>query len=372
MQIIKKQEKIGNILFAIAIILELIIMVAGHSAFNLPYSGRIAQFAFILFGCKILSTEYSKKQWAVIVMLGILGAISYFTCGDEYVLRAIVMVTAAKDIDVNKTFKIVFTALIVGTLLIVLTSLVGIGGEMIETRDFGRGGIETRWKFGFSHANNIHDVLWYLTSIYLFIKGKTTKWKDYVIITALNLSLFAFTVSRNGLLATQILVCACAFFRYLPKMQEKLWPYLLGLLGLVLCIFFTFLGGLYCINNNELMRFFDRIFTGRLEMVWEYAPVASWEWFPDGRQLLYIDNGFVTLLFCYGIVIGVGYWLLNIYAGYLFYKEKNGIGLAILVTTIFVTFMEASFVINTSVLCNPLLLFLFDRWYRNREVEKVA
>ena len=79
----------------------------------------------------------------------------------------------------------------------------------------------------------------------------------------------------------------------------------------------------------------------------------------------------MTLLFFYGIVIGVGYWLLNIYAGYLFYKEKNGIGLAILVTTIFVTFMESSFVINTSVLCNPLLLLLFDRWYKNKEVEKL-
>ena len=58
MQIIKKKEKIGNILFTTAIILELLIMMTDYSAITLPLRGRIAQLAFVLFGCKILTTKY--------------------------------------------------------------------------------------------------------------------------------------------------------------------------------------------------------------------------------------------------------------------------------------------------------------------------
>lgn len=363
MQIIKKKEKIGNILFTTAIILELLIMMTDYSAITLPLRGRIAQLAFVLFGCKILTTKYSKKQWIVIILLGILGCVSYFTCDEEYVLRAIVMVFAAKDIDLLKTVKIIWAGTLLGTLLIIGLSITGIMGELAEVRNFGRGLVETRWKFGFSHANNIHDILWYVTALFLLIKGKTCNWKHYVLITFLNVGLFFFTISRNGLLATEMLVLACAFFHYFPAFQEQEWPYCLGVAGLAACIVLTLLGGMYCAAHTEYLNTIDRLLTGRLEMVWEYAPASSWKWFPEARSLSYVDNGFASILFYYGILIGVGYWILILYMIYRFYREKNGIGLVILITTIFITFMESTFIFSVSLLCNPLYLLLFDNWY---------
>ncbi len=370
MQIIKNKEKIGNILFTIAILLEVLIMMTDYSAITLPLRGRVAQLAFVLFGCKILTTEYSKKQWIVIILLGILGCVSYFTCDEEYVLRAIVMVLAAKDIDVKKTIQIVLVGTLAGTVLIIGLSCVGLLGKLVDVKDFGRGGVETRWKFGFSHANNIHDILWYVTALYVFIKGKSCNWKHYIGITVLNVGLFFFTVSRNGLIATQLLIFACAFFHYFPKTQKRVWPYGFGMLGLAACIVLTLLGGLYCAACTEYLNTLDRVLTGRLEMVWEYAPASSWKWFPEDRSLSYVDNGFASVLFSYGIIIGVAYWILMLYILYKFYKEENGIGLAILVTTIFVTFMESTFIFSVSLLCNPLYLLLFDGWFQLRKTDR--
>ena len=62
MQLIKNKEKIGNILFVAAIVIEVVIMMTDHmSSFTIPLRGRFAQLAFVLFGCKILTTKYTKK-----------------------------------------------------------------------------------------------------------------------------------------------------------------------------------------------------------------------------------------------------------------------------------------------------------------------
>ena len=56
MQIIKNKEKIGNYLFFIGILLELIVMVTDHVSFmELPFRGRFTHVAFVLLGIKILS-----------------------------------------------------------------------------------------------------------------------------------------------------------------------------------------------------------------------------------------------------------------------------------------------------------------------------
>ena len=367
MQIIKRQEKVGNILFSLAILLELLIMMTDQVGYTLPLRGRIAQLAFVLFGCKILTTRYSMKQWVVIAIIGILGCISYLTCREEYVLRAAVMVLSAKDIDVKRVLKLILYTMAGVTLTMMILSLTGIHGELIDVRHFGRGGVESRWKFGFSHPNNIHDNLWYMTACYLLIRGRKADWKDYAVITAMNVGLFILTVSRNGFLATQILVCACAFFRYLPKTEKQLWPYITGLIDLVACLFLTVKAGTLCSAYDPFYSRIDRLLTGRMEMVWEFAPVSSWTWFPGSRSLSYVDNGFAAVFYSYGIVIGMGYLMVMLYLFYRVYREQNGVKLAVLVTTIFVTFMESTYVLNVSLLYNLILILLFNAWYMGKE-----
>ena len=370
MQLIKKKEKLGNILFLIAILLELLIMMTDHSAITLPLRGRVAQLAFVLFGCKILTTDYSKIQWIFIILIGIIGSISYFTCGDEYVLRAALMVIAAKDIDLNKTGKIILWGTLAGTIVIMLLSLFGILGNAVDIRDFGRGMEESRWCLGFSHANNVHDIFWFITALYLLIYQKKCNWKHYVILTLMNLVLFYFTASRNGVLVAQMMIIGCALLHYFPVWNKRVLFYILTILGLTASMFFTVLAGLRGIERSRFVYYCDRLLTGRMEMVWEYAPVSGWELFPGPRSILHVDNGFATLFAGYGIVIGVCFVALIIYMIYYMYKKQNGIAVVFLATVIFVTFMESTFIFNVSLLCNPLYFLLFNEWYHAGKVKR--
>lgn len=368
MQIINNREKIGKALFTTGLIIELMVMVAEHSSFvEIPFVGRLTHVAFFLFCLKILMTRYTKFQYVMILFGGILGAVSYITCNDEYVIRAAVFIFASREIELKKLVEVVLYTMLIGTLVIIGTACVGIAGDMKMVADFGRGGIETRYIMGFSHANNLHDMLWYLLALLVLCKHEKIDWKGYVFLSVLNIVLFMFTVSRNGMIATQLLVIACAMIKYIPILKEIMLPYILGGIGLILCLWMTWLGGKYGAVNSSLTAFLDRFLTNRLEMIWEFAPISSWKIFPEARELFYVDNGFATLFFHYGYVVGVIYVVMLLFMLYCLYKRKDGVGLCVLVTAIFVTFIETTFIFNTSLLCNVVLVVMMDRWYCNKE-----
>lgn len=369
MQIIKKKERIGNILFVIGILIELLVMVTDHSSFiELPFRGRFTHVAFALFCMKILFTHYTWGQWGLMIAGGVLGTISYMTCGDEYVIRTVALIFAAKDIEIKKTLQIIFYGMAIGTAVIIISALLGLAGNIKAVADFGRNGIETRYVLGFNHANNLHDVIWYLLSLFLLLTHKKWNWKHYLLATAGNVGLFLLTASRNGFIAVQLLLIACVAIRYFPKLKQMKFPYVLGGIGFFLCLWLTWLGGKYGAVNSKLAAFFDRFLTGRLEMIWEYAPISAWNIFPEGRELLYVDNGFASLFFHYGYVVGAAYLILLFGMLFWLYKKQDAVGLCVFVTAIFITFMETTFIFNTSLLCNMVLIVVMLCWHHNQEV----
>lgn len=368
MQIIKNKEKIGNVLFAIGVLVELLVMVTDHSSFiELPFRGRFTHVAFAIFCIKILFTHYTKIQWAILAASGILGAVSYLTCGDEYVIRAVVFIFAAKGIELKKVLQMILYGMLLGTLLNVVLSLLGIAGEIKTVADFGRGGIETRYILGFNHANNLHDVAWYIMAVALLLTHKKWNWKYYLLATIGNIGLFFLTASRNGMIAIQLLIISCFLIKYFPKLKQMRFPYVLGGIGLGICLWMTWLGGAYGAVNSKLAAFFDKFLTNRLEMIWEYAPISAWKLFPEGRELMYVDNGFATLFFHYGYVVGIAYIAFLVYMLFHLYKKKDGIGLCVFATAIFVTFIETTFIFNTSLLCNVALIVIMLCWHSNQE-----
>ena len=369
MQIIKNKEKIGNILFIVGVFLELLVMITDHSSFmELPFRGRFTHVAFALFCVKILFTHYTKVQWGILLASGALGAVSYLTCGDEYIIRTVVFIFAAKGIELKKILWMILYGMLLGTVLNVALSFLGIAGEVKVTAHYGRGDLETRYMMGFNHANNLHDVIWYLLVTVLLLTHKRWNWKHYLLATAGNMGLFFLTVSRNGMIAVQLLLISCFLMKYFPRLREMRFPYILGGFGLTICLWMTWLGGAYGAVNSKLAAFFDKFLTNRLEMIWEYAPISAWKLFPEGRELMYVDNGFATLFFHYGYIVGFAYIALLVYMLYWLYKNKNGIGLCVLVTTIFVTFIETTFIFNISLLCNVALIVVMLCWQGNQEV----
>ncbi len=369
MQIIKGKEKIGNILFIIGISLELLVMLTGHCSWiTLPYSGRIVQAAFILFGCKVLFTRYEKRDLIVIFILGILGVISYLTLHDEYVIRAVMLIAAAKDIDDNRIVKIIFYSSLAATIFIVVMALLGIRGQIMDVRDYGRGGVEARWCMGFNHANNVHCMYWYLTVLFLYMKKNACKIWWYIVILAGDVGLYILTASKTGLIATALVVIAMAVCDKCPVIKQKKWPYIAGVASVVACIAMTILGAAYG-NANAVSRFLDKFLNQRLNMCHDIAYIGDWKLFPGAREMeKIVDNGMGNFVYTYGIVMALVMIGAIVYLIIGAYKERNALLLVIVVTYTYVWFMESSFAINTSLLCTIMYIMLFNRWNKQSEL----
>ena len=358
-QLIKGKESIAQVVFTVAIVLELVVMMTDHLAsWTLPYRGRVTHVAFVLFCVKILMTRYDLKQAGVAALAGMLGVISYCTCKDEYVIRAVVFVAAAVGVDAKRNLKIILWGASIGSAIIILLSLFGICGKVVDVRHYGRGMVEARYCLGFNHANNVHDMLWYIISLYLLLRRDKTKWYEYLIMLAVNIGLYVLTVSRTGFITTMIVVLGALAVRYISFVRNGLITYIVCLGALAASVALTIYGSMYNIGERKFVAIVDRILTGRLEMLTEHANFKEWELFPASRTAELVDNGFSFMTYGYGTAIGLLLVIEILIKIILLIHRRDSLAAVVFTGAILVTFMEATFVINVSLLCNMVLIII--------------
>lgn len=358
MQLIKKQERLGDIVFYLGIAIHLLIMVVGYGEWSMPYAGRLMQVAFALFCLKILVTCYTKTEWAVMIVLGIVGALSYLSTGNEYVVSVAVMIFAAKNTDMRRVCKWIWMLAVLFTIGTAILSLCGIGGIPVDIRDYGRGGVEARWCLGFGHANNIHGTLWYIVALMGYLFFDKMDWRHYLALAIGNFVLFYFTVSKGGMLAVFLVVIALVLLRYIKPLMNMGWIYICGVLGTVGVFVLSLVSVSVEWNRSSILLLLDRIFTGRINLAYQHAHISTWRMLASAGEFGdTVDNGWVTVFFNYGYVIGIVFFLFHLYLFYRTYKEKNGVLLTILLTCVFYTFMETTYTMNdVYLLSNPAYL----------------
>ncbi len=371
-QIIKNKERLGCILFEIGVVLELLVMMTDSASWTLPLRGRITQVAFALFVIKILMTKYNMRQVILGGIAGIIGVASYLTCHEEYVIRAVIFVVAAIGIDLELTLKIIFWGMLVCTLVIVALALLGIRGEIKDVRDYGRGGaIEARYCLGFNHANNVHSVLWYLMALMIMRFKDKLNALHYLLMAVLSVGLYVLTLSRTGLMATLVILILGAAARYISGRGDTTVKSIeadrtvraidiLGaigsLLALALSLAITIRSGSSFPYTSDFMYKLDRVLTGRVEMVWEHTPLSEWGFFPPGRSAEFVDNGFAVIGYTYGYIVLALLIASIIYASVCLCRKHLIYAQIVLLSAIMLTFMEATFIFNVSLLCNMLLI----------------
>lgn len=368
MQIIKNRERIGAIAFQIGFLIELLIMVTDHAAtWTIPYRGRLAQIAFVLFCIKIVTTYYSPKQWMWIVSLGIIGIISYYTSLDEYVIRLMVMVIATKNEDIDQMAKITLVALSAAALIIIVLSFIGIGGKVVDIREYRYGIIEARYCLGFNHANNLHGVLWYTSLLYLYIMNKKRNIINIFAILAINFGLTMLTRSRTGFLIISLM---CIIFGILYWTKSRIVVYILRIItqvSLLLSIALTIFAATSNVWSSKLYKLMDRLMSSRMQVIYDHANIHDWILFSGPREGFYLDNGYAKLFYIYGIIVAIAYttWLIMLTVKVSLDEESEI--LIIVLTSILMILMESSFIINISLLCAPLIIVSPILWRDSSE-----
>lgn len=311
-------SKIAYYCFYLAVIAEVLIVLVDKSAYTNPIEGRLFQITFLLFFIKTCLTKYSKKEYLTIALFLLLGAVSYFVTERNEIVRMVMFVAACKDIDMKKCLKMVFYMTLTGCVAIILLSIVGIGGAVSLTQDYGRGSVETRYTLGMGHPNALQCMVWALTVLGLYLYGEKLRWYSYLCLLAVNLFFFLLTDSKTGMLVALFSIFYAGIMRFVKSDKIKKYFSVAGLLATVGSIVLSVVAAAsahhvynydWSIDRGQVPAFFkklDLLLTGRMRTLtendgWE-GTIRTWSLFSEPDNIYYFDMGWVRLFYWYGII----------------------------------------------------------------------
>lgn len=355
-------EKIGLWLLYFSVTLEIIIVIIDKSNYTNPLEGQLFRITFLLAAGKALCTKYSLKEWAAMVLFGILGLISYKVTGRNEILRIVVFVAACKGTDVKRLLKYVFYLTTAGCLLLVFLSVTGIYGGLALETDFGRGYRQVRYCLGLGHPNALHCMFMMLVLLWLYLYHEKVEWYGYLVLLGMNYGLYLLTDSNTGMLITACGIIGGAIMYFLKRLKEKKWPYVAGALLLLACVGFSVMAadaGLARPGEaetadqrkfgNPLVQAAEEHLNGRIidlhyGSIRREGTTATWSMFSRPENQNYFDMGIVRIFYWYGVIPGSICILLLLALLRQLYKEKDGMGLVMVSVLAVYTVVEAHLV----------------------------
>ena len=364
----EKMNKIGNLCFWIALVIESVIVMIDKSAYINPWEGKLFRLTFVLFCIKIITTQYSKKEWIAIAIAGILVSISYLVNDKDEAVRVAVFVISCKNIDVKRILKVVLGITLAGSAILFVLAASGTFGAMTMTANFGRGPfpgiVETRYCFGMGHPNAFQCMMYMMTVLCLYIYVDKMKWYHFVLLFLINAMTYHYTDSNTAMLVIGATIIGAAIMKYVPMLKNLKWIYWLSAAFVLTLVIFSAVGS-YTGRETQFMYDLDQILNGRFQYAHaiENARVENWTLFSNRANTEFFDQGFIRLFYWYGIIPGIMYVLANLYLIYQSYQKKDYMLLIIVVGFSLFSMMEAHLV-SVYILRNYLFILLGSYWYQ--------
>ncbi len=353
------RKKIGNRLFYIALLIELLLMIVEKSELFFAYESYIFRGTFAITLLSVLIAKHEKKEWLVIALVMAFTFICYRLTGKNELLRYAVFVMAAKNINLGKTMKMMFWICIAGFGVITLLSIFGVLGQVSMVADYGRGNTEEiRYVFGFGHPNTFWGCVYVLMLLWIWIYGSKAKVWQFIVLFALSIAVSLFAVSRTGLIIGVFTVLMAVLVRLKPVLNTRKYAYIMSVLVTpFLCTAFSVWSA--CVSYIPYYEFsakgygiiaaVDRALNNRIYNLYRgnnrhAGAIDSWKLFSDHDSIEYFDMGWVRLFYWYGIIPAALICVLVIVFIYLCYKRKDAWTLILIVSLSIYTIIEATFV----------------------------
>ena len=361
MSVANRQEfisKIAKISFYLAVVIEVMIVLVDKSAYTNPIEGRLFQVTFVLCLVTVLLTKYSLREYVTIALFLFLGAVSYFITERNEIIRGVMLIAACKNIDMRKCMKLIFYMTLTGCGLIVILSVLGVGGVVSLTQDYGRGQVEVRYTLGMGHPNALQCMVWALTTLGVYLYHKKLKWGHYLLVLLINVFFFVLTDSKTGLLVGAFTIFLFALFSFLEKRNRGKQICAAGSIAIcaasILGSVAIAAGAMSLWRRNvqgvpgkvaDLLAFADRFLTGRIASLigntHHEGVMETWRVFSGPESVYYFDLGWVRLFYWYGVipaVIAIG--VLFVFLIY-FYKKEMFAEMAVITAFSLYTVIEA-------------------------------
>ena len=376
------QKKIPQLLFYIGLTIEIGIVIIDKSNYINPIEGQLFRITFLLFTLKLLLTDYTWREWGVIVLLEVVAFVSYRVTGRNDLIRLVTFVVACKNIPLRQMLKYTFYMTFTGCVLLVLLSVTGIYGEFTSTQVFGHSGrealdaarywtaepvFEIRYTLGMGHPNALSCMFFMLVALGGYVWFERMKWYSYLLVMMLNVGVYVLTDCRTGFLITSLFLAGACVLTYCNFLRGKKFIYVCGLLVFILCLAFSldaaicaqrvrdlqwsdyFLGDHEDNRHIEVLSRIDGFLTGRIISLTDSerndGMIETWSAFsePDNMNY-YFDMGWVKLFYRYGIVPGILYIVAQLALLWQLYKRKDACGMLLFTSLAVYTVIEAHLV----------------------------
>lgn len=374
-----QKSRLPWFLFYAGLTIELLIVIVDKSNYINPIEGLLFRITFLFFALKLILTDYSVKEWCVIVLLEAVALVSYRITGANDLIRLVTFVAACRNIPLKQMLKYTFYVTLLGCTAIILLSVTGIYGEISATQAFGHSGyetldaarysgtmptLETRYTLGMGHPNALACMFFMLVVLGVYVWFERMKWYIYLFIMLLNFGIFVLTDSKTGMLITSMFLVGACLLTYCKVLRKKKLIYVCGLLVFILCLAFSvdaavcaqrvrdaqwreyFYGHHRDNRHIDTLSKIDRALTGRIMSLTDSArnngAIETWSVFscPENTNY-YFDMGWVKLFYRYGIVPGILYILFCIALVWKLYQKKDACGLLVFAIFALYTVIEA-------------------------------
>lgn len=381
-------NQIAYCCFYLAVVIEVLIVIVNKSAYTNPIEGRLFQITFLLFTIKTALTKFSWKEYMVIFLFLLLGALSYFITERNEIIRVVMFIAACKEVDMQKCLRLVFYLTLAGCVVIILLAATGIYGTMSMTEDFGRDIVETRYTLGLGHPNALQCMVWALTTLGLYLYSTKMRWVQYVCVLFVNIIFYLISESKTGLIAAVYTILAFLIVSVVKK-ERLLRLFAIGNIGIyvsgiivsimtakdAMCIWDYHINGIYR-EKVKYYLFIDRILTGRIGSLIETkrhaGTMQTWSLFSSPENIDYFDMGWIRLYYWYGIIpASIAIIVLGLFLFWL-YKKSKWEEITLISAFALYTVFEAH-AVSVYLARNYVLFIIGMYWYRleNDKREKI-
>lgn len=344
---------------------------------DLTAGNRILQIlgvlGFVFIVVKILITKYTKDELLLILSIGLLGVITYYTSSKEGLLFSILAVVGLKNVSLYRVFTLSFWLGITIFLFKIFSSLVGIGSiNNVMVRFNGQGWEQiSRNSLGYGHPNTAFIVLFNLVCLYVFLNYRKINLARIISIALIFLGFYYLTLSRTGFFCSMFLVMLMFLLKF--KLIERI-KWMLQFTPII-CFVFSFITGYFFNSHNSILVKLDQLLSGRLSLEKFFLNNYNINLFGQkivyqtGQSYLVLDNFYLNMLLSYGAIITMIYLISNWLLLRKLLKNKNNEVMCLILVCYSIYGLTETFL--TNVFLNTSFLFLAYLLYKPKDEEKL-
>lgn len=269
------------------------------------FAPLIFKTSIIFLMIKILFTDYSCKERIISVLFVVLSIATWKSSGMDVILLQILIVAAMKDIEMEDIVKCIFFTAIT-MMSIGITHILLFNREaIVMVQEFGRGGIETRFRMGSGHPNGLHIQFFWVLLSFLMLTHKKLRYYMWMILQVFNTELFLLTKSRTGFLGCTVTIVGFAIFHYIKPLQKYKIGYIFLQIGATIVVAISMIPSFWNILSQSTKLWeLNQMMTGRLWQAAEIIKMYGYSVF--GVKLpgdIVFDMGSTRVLVQFGIIV---------------------------------------------------------------------